>query len=475
MSFIVTLQSNDKAQNNLGNRYRKGQGVEQDYKQAFFWYKKASLQSNDKAQNNLGNMYRKGQGVERDMNKAVYWIKKAKKQNNHSATKNWDKHKLWKYENRGEGINTQAIPTIEEAIKDYEEKNYKFAFARFYAFAKAGNPIAQWYLSMMYIRGDGVIEDKKKGFEWMSKSAEQGDLDAQYQLGRMYALGEGVNKDPKQAFIWMSKSAEQGVADAQFSLAGMYLNGEGVREDTDKALELIIKAAEQGHKEAKEFLDELRKEKESLICLGGVGTGFVVSQDGVIATAEHVVTSKNGKGVECGCKKIEVDGLEASIIAKDEATDTAIIKINKTYEDVASLSDRPLVQLEDIVVIGWPQGHRYFQNFISSTPGNVSGMAGYMDDITEFRHTAPSHQGNSGGPVVALSDGKVVGIVSSGLNAKPGERVEFQNLNFAKRISILREMMNAKRIPITSKKILPRNKLIEHYEDKVTKFIKCIN
>ncbi|MFC1492271.1 tetratricopeptide repeat protein, partial [Nitrospinota bacterium] len=57
------LKGNAAAQFNLGQMYRRGQGVLQDYKEAVKWYRKAAEQGDVKAQNNPGVMYRNGQGV----------------------------------------------------------------------------------------------------------------------------------------------------------------------------------------------------------------------------------------------------------------------------------------------------------------------------------------------------------------------------------------------------------------------------
>jgi len=54
--------------------------VEQDYKEAVNWYRKAAEQGNGQAQTILGVMYSHGQGVERDTEEAVKWYKKASEQ-----------------------------------------------------------------------------------------------------------------------------------------------------------------------------------------------------------------------------------------------------------------------------------------------------------------------------------------------------------------------------------------------------------
>ena len=65
--------------------YSNGQGVEQDYKKAVEWYRKAAEQGHADAQNNLGFMYYTGQGVEQDYKKAVEWYRKAAEQGHADA------------------------------------------------------------------------------------------------------------------------------------------------------------------------------------------------------------------------------------------------------------------------------------------------------------------------------------------------------------------------------------------------------
>ena len=74
-----------RAQNNLGVRYEKGQGVEQDFKEAFKWYQKSADQGQATAQFNLGMSYASGQGVEKDSKEAVKWFQKAADQGNARA------------------------------------------------------------------------------------------------------------------------------------------------------------------------------------------------------------------------------------------------------------------------------------------------------------------------------------------------------------------------------------------------------
>ena len=76
----LTEQGNISAQFNLGQMYRRGQGVPQDDKTAVKWYRLAAEQGNAYAQNNLGLMYNEGKGVPQDYKTAVKWYRLAAKQ-----------------------------------------------------------------------------------------------------------------------------------------------------------------------------------------------------------------------------------------------------------------------------------------------------------------------------------------------------------------------------------------------------------
>jgi TPR repeat protein len=66
----------------LGYMYQNGQGVAQDYAEAFKWYLLAAEQGEVGAQALLGYMYDKGLGVAKDHTQAAYWFRKAKEQGN---------------------------------------------------------------------------------------------------------------------------------------------------------------------------------------------------------------------------------------------------------------------------------------------------------------------------------------------------------------------------------------------------------
>ncbi len=68
---------NAEAQYDVGYRYEKGRGVEEDEDEAFVWYTKSAEQNLDKGQYKVGVAYLKGTGVDQDLEVAKVWLKKA--------------------------------------------------------------------------------------------------------------------------------------------------------------------------------------------------------------------------------------------------------------------------------------------------------------------------------------------------------------------------------------------------------------
>ena len=78
-------QGDAEAQFYLGVCYYNGEGVNQDYSQAVYWWRKAAEQGLAEAQYNLGVCYERGEGVNQDYSQAVYWYRKAAEQGDEDA------------------------------------------------------------------------------------------------------------------------------------------------------------------------------------------------------------------------------------------------------------------------------------------------------------------------------------------------------------------------------------------------------
>jgi S1-C subfamily serine protease len=149
----------------------------------------------------------------------------------------------------------------------------------------------------------------------------------------------------------------------------------------------------------------------------GLGSGFVVSGKGEIATNAHVVTSGEGSDIHKASSVFVrfADGnqVPADIVGFDPFADVALLKI-----DPAGLTLRPLKlgSTRDVSVgapvaaIGSPFGEEQ-----SLSVGVVSGLGRSIQSLTGFDTTgaiqtdAPINHGNSGGPLIDGA-GRVVGM-----------------------------------------------------------------
>jgi hypothetical protein len=170
-----------------------------------------------------------------------------------------------------EGLTDEEKAALKEQIMPSGIDDENVAAEKFKALmedARAGDPVAQNGLGVMYYTGDAVSKtasgqvlntDPELAAGWFYRAAEQGYADAQFNLGLMYANGEGVPQDMEQAVELFKKAAEQGHVDAQNNLGAMYFTGEGVARDEKKAIEWFEKAAAQGNEEARSNLDAIQQ------------------------------------------------------------------------------------------------------------------------------------------------------------------------------------------------------------------------
>ena len=97
--------------------------------------------------------------------------------------------------------------------------------------AKEGNPLAQYNLGEMYIRGLGVPLDYAEGSVWLRRASDQGFAPAETALGQMFEQGQGMPVNQAEAAAWYRRAADQGYAEAQHKLGMQYAEGRGVLRD----------------------------------------------------------------------------------------------------------------------------------------------------------------------------------------------------------------------------------------------------
>jgi TPR repeat protein len=68
---------------------------------------------------------------------------------------------------------------LNEGIRNFQVQNYRAAFIRLKPEAEKGQPDAQYAIGYMYYYGQGVVEDRKKAWYWITRAAKSGQVDAQ--------------------------------------------------------------------------------------------------------------------------------------------------------------------------------------------------------------------------------------------------------------------------------------------------------
>lgn len=161
--------------------------------------------------------------------------------------------------------------------------------------------------------------------------------------------------------------------------------------------------------------------KSSSSTATATGSGIIISEDGYILTNNHVVSSSSSSSNSSYYQVSEASKLtvtlfnddteyEAKIVGKDEQTDLAVIKIEKSGLSKAEFADSDSIKVgEFAMAVGNPIGMQS-----SVTCGIVSAVNRQVTDSDGKQYTliqtdAAINSGNSGGALVN-SEGKVIGI-----------------------------------------------------------------
>ncbi len=166
------------------------------------------------------------------------------------------------------------------------------------------------------------------------------------------------------------------------------------------------------------------------------GSGVLISADGKIMTAAHVVHSMDEVIVEfLGGEKIP-----AKVLSSEPAADLSLLKLQRVPPSVkvAALADSDTVRVGDpVMIIGAPYGlsHSMSAGWISARwPAN---SVYHAMPLAEFLQTnATINTGNSGGPMFNMA-GQVIGIVSHNISKSGGS----EGLGFVVTINTAKKLL----------------------------------
>src|SRR5438876_6780045 len=187
----------------------------------------------------------------------------------------------------------------------------------------------------------------------------------------------------------------------------------------------------------REFFGGQSPQRQGKQTLQGLGSGVIVSPDGYILTANHVVSGADEIMVGLGT---DLRKFKAKKVGTDPGTDVALLKIEEKNLPAITFADSEKARAGDIVLaIGNPFGLRQ-----TVTMGIISavgrGGMGIVDYENFIQTDAAINMGNSGGALVDIN-GRLLGINSAIFTRSGGN----QGIGFAIPANLARDVMQSLR------------------------------
>lgn len=171
----------------------------------------------------------------------------------------------------------------------------------------------------------------------------------------------------------------------------------------------------------------------------GLGTGFIVSEDGYILSNEHVTGSKYSK---CYITLENGNNYDGTVVWSDSDLDLSITKINAKNLEYVNLGDSSKIRVgETVYAIGNPIGYEFRRTV---TSGIISAKnrtikieeeekSSYMTNLIQTDATI--NPGNSGGPLI-YPNGDIIGINTVKISTAEG-------IGFAIPINIVKPIIDS--------------------------------
>jgi S1-C subfamily serine protease len=155
----------------------------------------------------------------------------------------------------------------------------------------------------------------------------------------------------------------------------------------------------------------------------GVGSGFIVTADGLILTNNHVVAGAPSLEVTLD----DTSQLTATVVATDAAHDLALVKVEAAGLTPVTLADSSSVRVGELAIaIGSPLGtftDSVTQGIVSGTNRTITvgdRTTRNTENLTGLIQTdAAINPGNSGGPLLDVG-GSVIGIITASASNSEG-------------------------------------------------------
>lgn len=169
-----------------------------------------------------------------------------------------------------------------------------------------------------------------------------------------------------------------------------------------------IRPAKQFVGPLKSNLEAIRKAAVTVSANRGSGSGFAISEDGTVVTAEHVVSGSRYVKVNTAAGK-ECYG---EVAASNKQRDLAVLKLDCSGLTALPLSRGKVIEGNEVFAIGTPLSDKLQ---FSVTKGVISGLR-KIEELDYIQSDVTVLPGSSGGPLLD-SSGNVVGVTAGGIGA----------------------------------------------------------
>lgn len=259
--------------------------------------------------------------------------------------------------------------------------------------------------------------------------------------GLIIAFGGGVIGGTLTQVIIASRSSIENVAEGKGYVAPEFLNASDGSLTVSEAFEKVAPAVVTISTKAIQQNNYGVFSEES----EGIGSGFIINEDGYILTNYHVIANSQEVTVLLSTG----EEVAAKVINYDQQKDMAVIKLadGTNVPGIAELGDSDtLYPGQDVVAIGTPLSKEFAQ---TCTKGIISAVSREVytstgETMSVIQTDTAINPGNSGGPLINTK-GQVIGINSMKLIE---ERVE--GIGFSIPINDAKERIEALSKPILS-------------------------
>jgi len=170
------------------------------------------------------------------------------------------------------------------------------------------------------------------------------------------------------------------------------------------------------------------------------GSGVLITPDGKVMTAAHVVHAMDEINVEF----LGGETVKARIVASEPAADLSLLQLERVPTGAKSspLANSDPIQVGDpVIIVGAPYGLSYsLSNGLISARWKPNTVYKTMPLAEFFQTTATINTGNSGGPMFAMN-GEVIGIVSHNISKSGGS----EGLGFVVTINTAKKLLLEKK------------------------------